>query len=586
MAILCIAILTRPLLRLEWVKIGEGDSRIQQTVSNEKAGDKHIITREVYLEETYLNDTGFYTCHGYYSDIHEANSNRSVLLIVENKTATGPPPSISSSLVTSFSTRVPMTSAVGEFSMETLTKGLLGTSISEMQKFKAMHQVPTTQDIDASYQKQKEGIIMATMVTVLVVVIVALFAVIVYVLSKKACHSDNSSTNGTEQDEESSTGGSSENTQGGETTENQPFIDGAQNPSVSNSGTLQPNNAIEQSTGAYATQEELIQNKPTFPSEPLEFDYCLLRFYDNCFLGRGEFGFVRKAVAPYIRGEYGDIQVAVKCLKEDALSEDKDNFLRELEIMKLLRSSHPNIVKLLGYCTSSDPICIIVELATHGSLHGYLLKNRCHGSYQNIHPQSRDLTSSDLLQFAWQIAKGMSFIDSKLFIHRDLAARNILLCDKMCCKISDFGFAHDVSATGVYKFTAQGRLPIRWMAIESLINSISTIKSDVWSYGVVLWELVTLGSTPYAQFGPRWVIQKLRTGYRLPKPRHCSDELYQIMSQCWLQDADRRPSFSELSKTIGEIANDVNEEYLRMKDFDDHIYVNIAEEEWPSDESL
>ncbi|XP_070577449.1 tyrosine kinase receptor Cad96Ca-like [Ptychodera flava] len=233
--------------------------------------------------------------------------------------------------------------------------------------------------------------------------------------------------------------------------------------------------------------------------EPVEYDYDHLLFCENGFLGRGEFGVVQKAVVSDKRYKCVDQEVAVKCLKENATMDDREDSLREIEIMKSLNASHPNVISLIGFCT--DPLCIIIELAVNGNLKNYLLKNRSSSDYQNILPNSRNLRSYDLLQFAWQIAKGMSFIASKKIIHRDLATRNILLDENRCCKISDFGFARDVSDTNAYQRKSQlrGRLPIRWMALESLLYSTYTTQSDVWSYGVLLWEIVTLGKPRQAE---------------------------------------------------------------------------------------
>ncbi|XP_070557254.1 tyrosine kinase receptor Cad96Ca-like [Ptychodera flava] len=222
-------------------------------------------------------------------------------------------------------------------------------------------------------------------------------------------------------------------------------------------------------------------------------EYHQLRFSEDNILGRGEFGVVRKASVENANHFSGHKEVAVKCLKERTSIDDRENLLRELDILKSLQSGHPHVVTLLGWSTQ-DPIYIILELAPYGSLHDYLMSNRAWELYENIHPNSRDLTSHDLLQFAWQIAKGMSFIASKKFIHRDLAARNVLVGHERCCKISDFGLARRVSGAFVQQRTAQMRLPIRWMAPESLFSLTCTTKSDIWSYGIVLWEIVTLGT--------------------------------------------------------------------------------------------
>ncbi|XP_077978463.1 tyrosine-protein kinase receptor Tie-1-like [Glandiceps talaboti] len=124
------------------------------------------------------------------------------------------------------------------------------------------------------------------------------------------------------------------------------------------------------------------------------------------------------------------------------------------------------------------------------------------------------------------------------------------------------------------------------MAIESLLDSVYTMKSDVWSYGVVLWEIVTLGASPYSAMSSKEVIRFLQSGARMPKPRHCSDAIYDIMKECWCECIQDRPSFSNICLNVGRIVQDTNKEYLTMKEFEDHLYVNIPENLWPPGEKL
>ncbi|XP_070548505.1 tyrosine kinase receptor Cad96Ca-like [Ptychodera flava] len=310
-----------------------------------------------------------------------------------------------------------------------------------------------------------------------------------------------------------------------------------------------------------------------------------LEFSCDTILGRGEFGVVRKAIL-YGTNKNSRKQVAVKHLKAHASDEDRQDLLRELAIMKSLKDSHPNVVELLGCCTDKDPVYIVLELVQYGSLQNYLLGSRSQRVYENLHPNSHNLTAVDLLQFAWQIARGMSFISYKKCIHRDLATRNVLLGENRSCKISDFGLARDVSGYSVYERKSQGRLPLRWMALESLISSIYTTKSDVWSFGILLWEIVTLGSTPYAGLSSNEVIKMLRGGKRMPKPRHCSDEVYRVMHQCWYDQAQARPTFSELGVKLEKLINETSKAHLELDNFESHLYVNIPVEEWPLGEKM
>ncbi|XP_077994551.1 uncharacterized protein LOC144448251 isoform X2 [Glandiceps talaboti] len=303
-------------------------------------------------------------------------------------------------------------------------------------------------------------------------------------------------------------------------------------------------------------------------------------------LGSGEFGEVKLAELIDSVDCSGNKEVAVKFLKENATPEDRSDFLNELSLMKSLNINHPHVVSLIGCCTLTDTVCIVVELAKYGSLQDYLRKNRSDCIYQNLHANSRTLTPTGLLQIAWQIASGMSYIHSMKCIHRDLATRNILLGENNTCKISDFGLARDVAGVYVYQKKSQTRLPIRWMAIESLLDSTYTAKSDVWSYGVVLWEIAVLGATPYAGMSSAQVINKLQGGYRLSRPNHCSEALYEIMLDCWRSSPEMRPTFSKLCSIVGNIVSDTTKEYLSLTDFNDHLYVNIAEEDWPKGEIL
>ncbi|XP_031334762.1 tyrosine kinase receptor Cad96Ca-like [Photinus pyralis] len=160
-------------------------------------------------------------------------------------------------------------------------------------------------------------------------------------------------------------------------------------------------------------------------------------------------------------------------------------------------------------------------------------------------------------------------------IHRDLAARNILITEDHVCKVADFGFARDVIDSHVYERKSEGRLPIRWMAPESLYDNIFTVKSDVWSFGVLIWEVVTLGSTPYTGLSAAEVMKRVRDGYRLEKPEHCRRELYNIMYYCWDKDPKQRPSFEECVELLEKLI--ISEtDYIELERFPDHSYYNMT----------
>lgn len=168
----------------------------------------------------------------------------------------------------------------------------------------------------------------------------------------------------------------------------------------------------------------------------------------------------------------------------------------------------------------------------------------------------------------------MAYLASKGIIHRDLAARNILIDSNRLCKIADFGFARDIAANKIYERKSDGRLPIRWMAPESLYDNMYSVKSDIWSFGVLTWEIVTLGSTPYPGMGAAEVMRKIKEGYRLERPEHCKRELYNIMYYCWDKDPSCRPSFGELvAMAEGLLLDEID--YIELDRFPDHSYYNV-----------
>ncbi|XP_076250730.1 tyrosine kinase receptor Cad96Ca-like [Rhynchophorus ferrugineus] len=311
---------------------------------------------------------------------------------------------------------------------------------------------------------------------------------------------------------------------------------------------------------------------PPKSSDPWEFPRHRLKFFN--ILGEGAFGQVWKCEAMDLHGkDSGPAIVAVKTLKENANEKEKSDLLSELQVMKML-DPHPNVVKLLGCCTEKEPVFLIMEYISRGKLQSYLRNSRAERYYNNMHGKSKSLTSRDLTSFCYQVAKGMDFLSANGIIHRDLAARNVLVTDEHACKVADFGFARDVIASHVYERKSEGRLPIRWMSPESLYDNIFSVKSDVWSFGILIWEVVTLGSTPYPGISAADVMKKVRDGYRLDKPEHCRRELYNIMYYCWDKDPKKRPSFSELVELLERLLL-TETDYIELERFPDHSYYNM-----------
>ncbi|XP_073943281.1 tyrosine kinase receptor Cad96Ca isoform X2 [Choristoneura fumiferana] len=307
------------------------------------------------------------------------------------------------------------------------------------------------------------------------------------------------------------------------------------------------------------------------PEDEWEFPRHRLRIFN--IVGEGAFGQVWRAQAIDIDGKKGEQTVAVKTLKENASEKEKSDLVQELIVMKNL-GTHPNVVRLIGCCTEKEPTLVIMEFVSLGKLQQFLRDSRAERHYGNTHAGSQFLTSRDLTHFAFQVARGMDFLSSKGIIHRDLAARNVLITEERMCKVADFGFARDVAGTHVYERKSDGRLPIRWMAPESLYDDIFSVKSDIWSFGVLLWEIVTLGSTPYPGLSAGDVMRKVREGHRLEKPEHCRRELYNIMYYCWEAESSSRPDFKEVVSMLERLLC-TETDYIELERFPDHSYYNV-----------
>ncbi|XP_056006443.1 fibroblast growth factor receptor 4-like isoform X5 [Ostrea edulis] len=284
-------------------------------------------------------------------------------------------------------------------------------------------------------------------------------------------------------------------------------------------------------------------------------------------LGEGAFGVVIKGDAHGISGKNGVTTVAVKMLKEDATDRELTDLIQEMEVMKLI-GSHKNIINLLGCCTQNGPLYVIVEFAPNGNLRDFLRSRRPPNSgYEK--PVGEDNTSKetlsekDLISFSYQIARGMDYLSSRQCIHRDLAARNVLVAEDYVLKIADFGLTRNVTNIDYYRKTGDGRLPVKWMAPEALFDRKYTSKSDVWSYGVLLWEIFTLGGNPYPSVPVERLFELLRSGHRMERPPYASKEMYNLMSNCWSDAPARRPTFLSLVKDLdkmltcrGEVSDD------------------------------
>ncbi|XP_036165423.1 tyrosine-protein kinase Fer isoform X1 [Myotis myotis] len=246
-------------------------------------------------------------------------------------------------------------------------------------------------------------------------------------------------------------------------------------------------------------------------------------------LGKGNFGEVYKGILK------DKTAVAVKTCKEDLPQELKIKFLQEAKILK--QYDHPNIVKLIGVCTQRQPIYIIMELISGGDFLSYLRKKK------------DELKTKQLVKFSLDAASGMSYLESKKCIHRDLAARNCLVSENNVLKISDFGMSRQEDG-GVYSSSGLKQIPIKWTAPEALNYGRYSSESDVWSFGILLWETFSLGVCPYPGMTNQQAREQVERGYRMSAPQYCPEEIFKIMMRCWDYKPENRPTFSELQKEL------------------------------------
>lgn len=249
-------------------------------------------------------------------------------------------------------------------------------------------------------------------------------------------------------------------------------------------------------------------------------------------LGKGNFGEVYKGTLK------DKTPVAVKTCKEDLPQELKIKFLQEAKILK--QYDHPNIVKLIGVCTQRQPVYIIMELVPGGDFLSFLRKRK------------DELKLKQLVRFSLDVAAGMLYLEGKNCIHRDLAARNCLVGENNTLKISDFGMSRQEDG-GVYSSSGLKQIPIKWTAPEALNYGRYSSESDVWSFGVLLWETFSLGVCPYPGMTNQQAREQVERGYRMSAPQNCPEEIFTIMMKCWDYKPENRPKFSDLHKELTAI---------------------------------
>ncbi|NWI11898.1 NTRK1 factor, partial [Crypturellus soui] len=262
-------------------------------------------------------------------------------------------------------------------------------------------------------------------------------------------------------------------------------------------------------------------------------------------LGEGAFGKVFLAECSNLLPEQRTALVAVKALKEATESARLD-FQREAELLTVLR--HEHIVRFYGVCTDGEPLIMVFEYMEHGDLNRFL---RSHGPDAKILDDGQgqprgQLALSHMLHIAAQVASGMVYLASLHFVHRDLATRNCLVGRNLVVKIGDFGMSRDIYSTDYYRVGGRTMLPIRWMPPESILYRKFTAESDIWSFGVVLWEIFTYGKQPWYQLSNTEAIECITQGRELERPRACPSEVYGIMQSCWQREPQQRQSIREI----------------------------------------
>ncbi|XP_040901048.1 focal adhesion kinase 1-like isoform X6 [Toxotes jaculatrix] len=291
---------------------------------------------------------------------------------------------------------------------------------------------------------------------------------------------------------------------------------------------------------------EIIDEEDTY-TMPSTRDYEIQR--DRIELGRcigeGQFGDVHQGV--YISPENPALSVAVKTCKNSTSDSVREKFLQEALTMR--QFDHPHIVKLMGVITE-NPVWIIMELCTLGELRSFL----------QVRKYSLDLAT--LILYSYQLSTALAYLESKRFVHRDIAARNVLVSTVDCVKLGDFGLSRYMEDSSYYK-ASKGKLPIKWMAPESINFRRFTTASDVWMFGVCMWEILMYGIKPFQGVKNNDVIGRIENGERLAMPPQCPPTLYSLMTKCWSYDPSKRPRFNELKTQLSTI---LEEEKIQQKE--------------------
>ncbi|NXQ27603.1 ZAP70 kinase, partial [Alaudala cheleensis] len=275
----------------------------------------------------------------------------------------------------------------------------------------------------------------------------------------------------------------------------------------------------------YSDPEEL-KDKKLF----LKRDHLMI---DEVELGAGNFGCVKKGVYKMRKKQ---IDVAIKVLKSNNEKTVRDEMMKEAQIMHQL--DNPYIVRMIGVC-EAESLMLVMEMASGGPLNRFLASKK------------DEITTSNIVELMHQVSMGMKYLEEKNFVHRDLAARNVLLVNQHYAKISDFGLSKALGADdSYYKARTAGKWPLKWYAPECILFHKFSSKSDVWSYGVTMWEAFSFGQKPYKKMKGPEVISFIEQGKRMDCPQECPAEMYTLMQQCWTYRWEERPGFVDVENII------------------------------------
>ncbi|GMS99323.1 hypothetical protein PENTCL1PPCAC_21498, partial [Pristionchus entomophagus] len=297
-------------------------------------------------------------------------------------------------------------------------------------------------------------------------------------------------------------------------------------------------------------------------------------------LGEGAFGSVHlgrvlaknipigmgRSIAEHAALNSSNDAVAVKVLHESADSLSESEFRSEIDLMKKI-GFHERLVNILACVTLSEPILLISEYCANGDLLEFMRTRRKYMLENTVDMEDdKIITVKKQIMFAIQIAYGLEYLSSRGFIHRDVAARNIMVDQQETCKIGDFGLCRSVGTEEENYHSHGGKLPLKWMSPEAIDKYHFSAVSDVWSYGVLLFEIVTLGGTPYVDWPAAELLMRLKRGERMERPDNCSEHLFEVMSACWAELPSDRPTFTKLRKRLGVLLEDVNQDdyYLKL----------------------